>query len=614
MPLLPFWSLSKSERLQLRAVFEWVGQVAAGEDVILVDFGRYKAFFQFRFPLRFGDMPKVVRRIPHGTEPTFIIRGYVAEPPRSTWTPLFRSSELEVWESQKRAVTTAPLRWGLSEGERNIALKIARDSLELFLKHGERLEDAHFRNLPERFSLKADVAVALWVDGSLRGSMVKEGERFCDGIAHAAREAVRDIRFKPLSPPDLSGTRIEVMVISSLRIPIVPGVQEVSPEKGYFLEEGDLHGWFFPEVFNTVRFETFHEFLGRLASEKAGIRTGDYRRAKIFLTEISDFIESEDQTRHYTLYGPVTKKETRAWMGGCSAAADWLLRIQEPDGSIPSIIDPFAPYYKAPISWSRVAFTALALAEFGKTARNEVYQNSARLVFRFLSQYTPLFESLPVDQFVLLRAYLGKLAFALGHEDEALACGGRITERLDTLPFNSLSFSQTAGLFTMLNRRDARFGDLADKLLKILEERFTASERVEEDIPLALWAEAAAVAFDRKPAFAARVISWLKAQQLPTGAFPSSTRSNFAYTRGTGKVFEVLTLNSSDDREAIEKSLTWLFEMQYDDGNLFFIPPQIRSLLHGGFRHDYLNQSAWIDAAGHVLLGGARLLAHQPKQ
>lgn len=33
-----------------------------------------------------------------------------------------------------------------------------------------------------------------------------------------------------------------------------------------------------------------------------------------------------------------------------------------------------------------------------------------------------------------------------------------------------------------------------------------------------------------------------------------------------------------------------------------------RAIDPGAFRHDYFNSECWIDAASHVLLGGARLL------
>ena len=125
---------------------------------------------------------------------------------------------------------------------------------------------------------------------------------------------------------------------------------------------------------------------------------------------------------------------------------------------------------------------------------------------------------------------------------------------------------------------------------------------------LAQWAELVNTFWGVDQPFAEKVLDWLKAQQLPSGAFPESTASDFVYTRGTGKISEVLALDPERNRTAIEAVLPWLIAMQYDEENTFFIPPEARPKILGAFRHDYLNPEAWVDSAGHVLLGGARLL------
>ena len=49
----------------------------------------------------------------------------------------------------------------------------------------------------------------------------------------------------------------------------------------------------------------------------------------------------------------------------------------------------------------------------------------------------------------------------------------------------------------------------------------------------------------------AAVASWIADKQLPNGSFPASTKSDFAYTRGTSKIFEVLALNYSEYKSEI---------------------------------------------------------------
>jgi hypothetical protein len=47
--------------------------------------------------------------------------------------------------------------------------------------------------------------------------------------------------------------------------------------------------------------------------------------------------------------------------------------------------------------------------------------------------------------------------------------------------------------------------------------------------------------------------------------------------------------------------------MQYRPDSMFFVPVEHRPRVMGGLRHDAYDTDAWIDAAGHVLLGLARL-------
>jgi len=117
----------------------------------------------------------------------------------------------------------------------------------------------------------------------------------------------------------------------------------------------------------------------------------------------------------------------------------------------------------------------------------------------------------------------------------------------------------------------------------------------------------------RHKEFSHKIADWLISHQLSQGPngifgpFAESTNSDFVYTRGTGKVFEVLA-DLPEFHKKLQKTLAWLMAMQYDDGNTFFVLQEFRSKIIGGFRHDYFNQEAWIDGVGHFLLGGIRFL------
>ena len=179
------------------------------------------------------------------------------------------------------------------------------------------------------------------------------------------------------------------------------------------------------------------------------------------------------------------------------------------------------------------------------------------------------------------------------------------------MPFEPIARSHIAGIFKALAAAKPDFLKYFEDIAISLKENFEEELKSGRSINLAVWAELVNIFSDFDDEFSGRVADWLKKQQLPNGAFPESTTSNFVYTRGTGKIFEVLALKPEKNKEEIKKVLDWLFSMQYDEENSFFVSEEIRPRVIGGFRHDYFNSEAWIDAAGHILLGGARLILSQ---
>src|SRR3989338_304741 len=279
-----FTFFNKNRRL-LNAVFDWLSGVVGENDFISVDFGTYNGFYCFEFPLRSGDRPEKISP-PQESEVAFIIRKPDISLPGEQWVLIFSSSEIEVLENKKRSHGINPLRCGFSDEERKIAFKIARDALQIFLEDTSRLERNYFSTLSPRFSLRADIDVALWINGRLRGSSVVEGMSLGEGIAEAAILSSRDSRFKPLSSEDLPDTRIEVTIMHDIRVPLSKRERSknaIYPEKGYLLEKNGKKGWYLPEVFHVKRFRNLEDFLCDLAQEKAGLDRSAYKRADVFI-------------------------------------------------------------------------------------------------------------------------------------------------------------------------------------------------------------------------------------------------------------------------------------------------------------------------------------------
>ncbi|MFY9461955.1 MAG: AMMECR1 domain-containing protein, partial [Candidatus Sungiibacteriota bacterium] len=454
----------------------------------------------------------------------------------------------------------------------------------------------------------------------LRGSAVVENRNLGKGIAEAAIIASHDGRFKPLSFGELPYTRIEITVMSDLRLPLSEYERKknvVYSEKGYLLKSGSAKGWYLPAVFNVRRFRNLEEFLGDLAQEKAGVRRDFHRDADVCMFEVNDFIESSNHQTSLQLAGPIvgTVFELKILNSGphildsrLRMAADWLCRIQEPDGNIPPVINPLTGL-QTQIDWPRLAFVAWSLAEFGKMINEEKYIQAAEKSADYLRKHLLGNYELRITNYELTLAYFGQLALASGRLPEAALAASKILDRLNSLNFEAIAFSQIASFFKKMSGADRRFLAPFENLAKILKENFDKNLKSRQPMSLAVWAELVNTFRDVEPEFSQKVAEWLMGNQLQNGAFSESTASDFVYTRGTSKIFEVLALEQEKNKEAIEKALDWLFSMQYDEENAFFVPEEIRPKILGAFRHDYFNHETWIDSAGHLLLGATRLRA-----
>ncbi len=629
---------------QREVIFEWLSSVVSREDIILVEQdGRRSAYF-FEFPLKIGDRPKKINN-PEKQEPSFLIRFFSDERSRGVysgdkWQAIFKMTGLEVWANKEKILEKGlrPLFLGLREEERVLALKIARKSLEFFLKERRKpaAEDLNFEARPSSiFNVKVDLDVALWVDGVLRGSSVVERLTLREAIIDAAILAARDSRFKPLKYEELSLAKIEITLFSDLRIPINEDFikkNDILYDKGYLLKAEKNQGWFLPEIFNVTKFKGLKEFLSRLGTEKAGIDSSEVfnKKTEIYIFEVQDFIEGEND-EVLDLDGPTVKlKNTTDINESAMLAANWLLNIQEPEGNFPPIINPLSGQ-KNQIDWPRLAFSAWCLVELGKTTGEKEYIEAGRKSFFYLKKYL-LDENVFVNpyQVVLAFAYMGKLALSLGYLLEALDCGYNVIKKERSLSFEPIIFCQLSGFFLRLSMNDRGFLEPALKLADIANNFFEDSLRENKEMVLAVWAELANVYaelfvmsgqrfyFDR----AKKILNWLVSHQLESGAFRATNKSEFVYTRGVGKVAEVLaaavSLNQIDGdpdinyyKQSLEKSFCWLAQMQYKPENTYFVPGKNLKNVLGGFRHDYFNYDLWIDSAGHFILATSRYLNHR---
>jgi hypothetical protein len=357
-----------------------------------------------------------------------------------------------------------------------------------------------------------------------------------------------------------------------------------------------------PEFFNLRAQRKLLPLVVSLAREKAGLE-GFGADTSVEVSAVTDFVESADRSRAVKLDGPVAwlageplERWREAARGAGVAACSWLEAIQEEDGSLPLLVRP-ATGKREGTDPVRMALTAYGLAAFGLAVDLDSATRTAQRVLSWLDRARTTWGQGP--HALLTTCYRARAAQLLGDESTFERGVVQVLDGLGEVPQGPLVLAHAAALLHLASTRNASAAHRCALLRDELDERFRRAVRGDTPVSLAEWAEVAVWSRD--------VAAWIRAQQLPSGAFPDTTLSDFAYTRGTGKIFEVLAVEPAESMQVLQRAAVWLRAMQYRADAVFFVPEEHRPLVLGGFRHDAYNIEAWIDAAGHFLIGLARL-------
>lgn len=600
---------------QLNAAFFWLSSVVEEKDRIFIDIPGKHGVYRFKFPLKVGDYP--LRIIPKAREPaTFVIVSEEKFPQtekREDWAPLFASQEFSVYERKARSPKPL-LRWGVDVDERRTLLAFARKNLESYFFGGEIKPTKVGQEIDEKFQEHCDLDVALWVRGKLRGSMIATDKPVCDGVAEAALRAARDLRFKPIAKDDMAELRIEISLCRPLKIPITANLlaaDKILPEKGYCLRHKGKQGWYFPQVYNAVRFSTLSELLEQLARRKTGLASVHpqiYKQVVIF--DVEDFVESarpeadpivlHASMRNVRVLG-ITEILERARDG-----AEWLCNIQEEDGNIPPIVDFTKIAHKESVNWPRLSFAALALHEFGSSVGDARFCAAAQKAFVYLEKILDTYTENFSPDMLFASAYMGQLAIKIGRIPVARKCAERLICHVPNKDFEPILWAQAAVLIGQLTVHLSQSHILVgDHLRDVLRKQFLTQKNGQPTFDFASWASAIDAFWDIDRAFATEIAHWIAHHQSPEGYFPSSVSNPYPYTRGTGKVAEVLALDPLLSNST-GRAFSWLCSMQYNADTTFFVPTESRPLVFGSLRHDYLNWESWTDSVAHYLIAVTR--------
>jgi AMMECR1 domain-containing protein len=598
-------------------VLSWLRTIVLEDDVFLLDTPRWpRGAYRFAAPSLPSSRPEPVPEPRAGSRARFVVRARGHAVPEPGWRSILRHRTLVVMERDAPHGPDRPLRLGFDTEEGLRLLERARQAAQHFLEEGERAVPGLRAGDPPRLAQRGQVAVSLWTRGRLRGSVITSPGPALRAVGQAAISACRDDRFPRVSAPDLAETVFQVGFLHAPRVPLAPreiASDRAYPDKALFVSDGPRSGAYLPEVFNVLPRRTAHlrSLADSLAMEKVGLaQIGPATRFEV--CEVTEVVESADRTRALHLDGPVarwdgctesSKLRDRAKDAGM-AACGWLATIQAEDGSLPLLVHPSTGTGEG-VDFVRSAMTAEALAAFGAAVGHRPAVESARRILGWLDRAQPRWAR---DRAVALPAtiYRGKAALVLG--DDAVVRSATQTA-LDLLEGPDPGPLVLAHAVSFLDRASARHPGAAprcDALRSVLAERFERATASAEALLLAEWAELGA-AFPASSKTATLVCEWMRRQQLPSGAFPESTISDFVYSRGTGKIFEVLALRPDESPDALDRCLVWLLSMQYREDSAFFVPHENWPRVLGGLRHDAHGTDAWIDAAGHFLLGLARV-------
>lgn len=156
--------------------------------------------------------------------------------------------------------------------EQQTLLKIARDSVESFVKNGKIPESSSAEPQSALLRQKSGVFVTLTSSGQLRGciGLMESNEPLYKTVPHmAVAAAVDDPRFSPVAVEDLPKLKYEVSVLSPMQR--IKNVDEIELGKhGVKVQRAGRSGVFLPQVAQETGWSK-EEFLNRLCQDKAGL-------------------------------------------------------------------------------------------------------------------------------------------------------------------------------------------------------------------------------------------------------------------------------------------------------------------------------------------------------
>lgn len=188
----------------------------------------------------------------------------------------------------------------LTEEEEKLLLRIARDSLETYVRNGILLELDGYP-LTERLREKHGAFVTLRRNGELRGCIgyTKSIEALAEAVRdNAVNAAARDPRFNPITPEELDEIEIEVSALCPGKTPDSPFIEVhdindiMIGRDGLYLQAGPRGGGLLLPQVPVEQGWDLQQYLNGLC-RKAGVPDGAWKQAGSKLYRFSAQVFSE---------------------------------------------------------------------------------------------------------------------------------------------------------------------------------------------------------------------------------------------------------------------------------------------------------------------------------
>ena len=179
----------------------------------------------------------------------------------------------------------------LNNEEKQLLLKIARDSISEYLMNGKTRKYNEIM-LPPSLLQKAGAFVTYHRKGELRGCVGRfNSDRPLYIIVQniSITSATKDNRFKAIKREELPELNIEISVLSPLHQ--IFSKDEFDPDQhGIYIKKDGRIGTYLPQVAKSTGW-TKEELLGHCARDKAGLHWNDWKEAKLFIYTAQVFRE-----------------------------------------------------------------------------------------------------------------------------------------------------------------------------------------------------------------------------------------------------------------------------------------------------------------------------------